>query len=136
MKRGAPFSADIVGRSMREKKEKCPAYGKKCKGCGRNNHFATVCKSTGTVMKNRVWAMEHAAEESGSDEDVLCITLGPGSETVNIVHKRTTEPGTALYATMWVNRKSVSFQLDCGASCNVIPVSLTQGMQPGAGDVQ
>ena len=30
-------------------KESCPAYGQKCRKCGKLHHFAKVCKSSGTI---------------------------------------------------------------------------------------
>ena len=60
-------------------------------------------------------------------EDVLCITLGPKSESINVVQEKTTDPNATLFITMLVNKKeSVRFQLDCGASCNVIPANLAK----------
>ena len=33
------------GKNQRHaSKENCPAFGKSCKNCGKNNHFAAVCK--------------------------------------------------------------------------------------------
>ena len=29
----------------KHEKEKCPAYGEKCRKCGKPNHFAIVCRS-------------------------------------------------------------------------------------------
>lgn len=110
------------GRTHERKKEKCPAYGQKCKSCGqkckscgKNNHFSTVCKSAGTSKRNRVLAMENASADSESGEDVLCITLGPKSESINVVQEKTTDPNAALFATMLVNKKSsqISARLWC-----------------------
>lgn len=67
------------------------------------------------------WKMRQLTQ---SGEDVLCITLGPKSESIDVVQEKTTDPNAALFATMLVNKKSVRFQLDCGASCNVIPANL------------
>lgn len=35
----------FCGRDHEFKKEKCPAFGKKCNKCGRQDHFAKVCQS-------------------------------------------------------------------------------------------
>ena len=36
----------FCGKSHERNKQKCPAYGKKCKKCGNENHFATKCKTS------------------------------------------------------------------------------------------
>jgi hypothetical protein len=101
--------------------EKCPAYGQKCQSCGKNNHFSTVCKHAGTSKRNRVLAMENASADSESSKDVLCFTLGPKSESINVVQEKSTDPNAALFINMLVNKKSDRFQLDCGARWNVNP---------------
>jgi len=104
---------------MREKKKNALHIGKHARAVGEAITLPEFAKAWGRLRKTGSW---HAAEESDSDGDVPCIT---GPATVNMVQKTTTEPATELYSTMLVNKKSVGFQLDCGASCNVIPVSLT-----------
>ena len=73
----------------------------------KNNHFSTVCKGVGTSKRNRDLAMENVSADSESGEDVLCITLGPKSESINVVEEKTTDPNAALFATMLVKKKSV-----------------------------
>ncbi|CAB1344595.1 unnamed protein product [Coregonus sp. 'balchen'] len=46
--------------------------------------------------------MENASADSESGEDVLCITLGPKSESINVVQEKATDPNAALFATMLV----------------------------------
>ena len=41
------------GGSSKHKKEKCPAFGKKCVSCGKANHFASVCRSSKYPNKDR-----------------------------------------------------------------------------------
>lgn len=43
------------------KPRKCPAFGQKCRKCGKLNHFAQVCRSS---AQRRV----HTLEESDSDQ--------------------------------------------------------------------
>lgn len=81
------------------------------------------CRDQQRETESWQWKMRQLTQ---SGEDVLCITLGPKSESINVVQEKTTDPNAALFATMLVNKKSVRFQLDCGASCNVIPANLTK----------
>lgn len=45
--RGNEIDCKFCGRKHERHKSKCPAYGKKCKKCGKENHFAVKCKSRG-----------------------------------------------------------------------------------------
>ena len=49
-------------------KSKCPAYGKKCTGCGKLNHFQKVCQSSKNKSVNAL------------DEDDDCFSEGTESE--------------------------------------------------------
>jgi len=57
----------------------------------------------------------HYVEDSESEDDYY--------ETMKTV---TTVPQKHVYATMHVNGKPIKFQVDSGASCNIIPVSKLQ----------
>ncbi|XP_062516385.1 uncharacterized protein K02A2.6-like [Corticium candelabrum] len=94
----------------------CPANGKQCSKCGKLNHYARKCRSQPSV-KSRV----HCAQESVSSdeaEELMTLTL-TGQHDVNAV--RTAKYRPQIMATMLLEGKSmVQFQVDTGASCNVI----------------
>ncbi|XP_028809432.1 uncharacterized protein K02A2.6-like isoform X2 [Denticeps clupeoides] len=107
----------FCGKVHERSKKKCPAYGKKCKKCGKDNHFAALCKTK--MQKERtVHTITESDEESY--EDILCVTV----ETVNTVTEDKRRPPSKLFAAMLLGKEQVKFQLDCGASCNIIPVNL------------
>lgn len=64
----------------------------------------------------------HAVTESDEEsyEDILCVT----AETVNTVTEDKQRPPSNFFAAMLLGEEQVKFQLDCGASCNIIPVNL------------
>ena len=94
------------------KRENCPAFGKRCNKCNKQNHFANVC--FGTVPKpsqrgNRV----HYLKDEFSDkvfgvEEISAVTLDD-SQLVTLK----LESGNYL-----------RFQPDTGAQCNVVPLHL------------
>ena len=47
----------------RIRKNECPAYGKACDACGRQNHFEAVCRSKGKLRPNRV-SNKQSAEDT------------------------------------------------------------------------
>ena len=105
-------------------------FGKKCAKCGRENHFAAKCKA----KPDQRWkknvstiATEYVSEEY---EDITSITeIVDTVETdsgVKDVEENDTVKGDTqlLYAGMLLGQDMVKFQIDCGASCNVIPINL------------
>ena len=90
------------------KKELCPAYGKECRKCKGKNHFAHCCKAKQSAKK--VKALDETTSTSSETESVSVI-----EETNSL----STNKG--VYAEMLVDNKSVKFQIDSGASVNVIP---------------
>ena len=96
----------------------CPAWGSKCDNCGGRNHFAVVCKKK---KKGKVHAVYE--EDSESDyEHIATVT----TEDVYSVHDKSEKQ---IFAKMLVDLKPVKFQIDSGASVNLIPRNL-------AGDVE
>ena len=54
------------GQYNKQRSKQCPAFGKKCSKCGRNNHFANVCRSSRTAAIN-VDQDENSEEPSVSE---------------------------------------------------------------------
>ena len=116
-------------------KQKCPAYGKKCSKYGRENYFAVKCKA----KPDQRWkkSVSTIATEYMSDEceDITCINV-TDTEIVDAVEtdsgkdmdpereKNRKEDIQLLYAGMLLGKDMVKFQINCGASCNIIPINL------------
>ena len=84
-------------------KRHCPAFGKECLKCHRRNHFAEVCKQAKHEAKVHTVDME-------KEEYVLVVNQGN-------TYSRT------ITATMNIGRETLNFQLDSGATVNVLPES-------------
>ena len=98
----------------------CPAYGQKCNNCGRQNHFAKVCLQKKLSPVNAL--TQHTRPDS-SDEDsgelVATLDLHPQAEEVLAV--KSGHPQQKIHATMSIKGgRNTSFQIDTGATCNVI----------------
>ena len=86
------------------KRELCPAYGKTCNKCHKQNHFAAKCRSKSTPKSVK------SVEES---DEIY----------------QTHVPGTRIDDSQFVTLKLESghflrFQVDTGAQCNVVPMDL------------
>ncbi|XP_035690003.1 uncharacterized protein K02A2.6-like [Branchiostoma floridae] len=90
------------GRAHARDKGKCPAFGKKCAKCDRPNHFARVCKASSKKIN---MVQDNVAED---DEEVYTV----GSVSSN---------NKKWYIDLKMSDgKSLSCQIDTGATCNVI----------------
>lgn len=103
-------NCNFCGKQHEWKKESCPAYGKICSKCKKHNHFAVKCKTTDTQTK-RI----HSVTETDEEYQEILSLHSNGQENTQ---------GRQLFATMLLGDKPIRFQLDCGASCNIIPVHL------------
>lgn len=117
------INCNFCGNTHEKNKHKCPACGKKCKKCGKENHFAAKCKSKfETNKKGR--PVHTISESSESCEDIMTITdIRENQETINQV-KEAHSKSQHLFAGMLLDKKLVNFQIDCGATCNVIQMQL------------
>lgn len=77
-------------------KKKCPAWGRTCNKCKRKNHFARMCR------KSSIYSID-------SDEEEISVVK------VEVIKE------TAVFARMLVREVPVKFQVDCGASANILP---------------
>lgn len=85
------------------KKELCPAWGKICGNCRKPNHLPACCYKKSTRKVNNV------TEASGSDSD---------TEWINLVSKSDNKEYKVRFST---NGQDIVFQIDSGASVNLLP---------------
>ena len=94
-------------------KGKCPAWEAKCTKCGSRNHFATQC----TTPPRKIYSLRDESSDDSDVEFIASIVVQP--ETVHSVTQ--SNYPKEIYTEMVVDRKHVKFQVDSGASVNVIP---------------
>lgn len=112
--RGKIATCKFCGQTHEWKKLLCPAWGQKCANCRKKNHFAVKCPAKGNNQQ-RLYTVETPAAE---EEYLLTLDMKEYVNTVggSAVPKR-------LYATMCMQNQKVQFQLDCGATVNVLPAT-------------
>uniref|UniRef100_A0A3P9JTB0 ribonuclease H n=1 Tax=Oryzias latipes TaxID=8090 RepID=A0A3P9JTB0_ORYLA len=124
------ISCRYCGRTHERIKSKCPAYGKNCKKCGRENHFAITCRSKtvrkeNTPREKRKTVHTVTEQDSDSGKDILTVTaITQTAEEVNQFDEGVGKKKEQLFAGMMIDNSLVQFQIDCGATCNVIPINL------------
>ena len=108
-----PSNCSNCGRS--HKRNECPAYKKQCHGCGKWNHFHSVCRSN-PKDKRQSHHVHHVEQHDNSDEDDPPIdSLFIGEITVDSVHM---SPWTE---TMNINNQKITFKLDTGSEADILP---------------
>ncbi|GBL80181.1 hypothetical protein AVEN_29157-1 [Araneus ventricosus] len=94
---------------------RCPAYGKRCWRCGKQNHFARVCKSKSV---NRV--CQNIAEESTNSTN----SCKYPPEQFFVGNVRADSMSSSWQAILLINDRPVNFKLDTGAQANIISKKL------------
>ena len=102
----------FCGKTHEMTKEACPAWGKLCSKCNGRNHFAIVCQNKGRV---------HVVDAERQDDNAY--ELLNGVTTVNNVKPEKAESPSKplIFAEMCIDGKRIKFQVDSGASVNLIP---------------
>jgi len=102
---GKKISCKFCGYEHASERKKCPAWGKVCKRCKKKNHFAKGCRDA-------------AVNAFEGDEDL---------EEISVVRVQAMKD-KAVFAQMLVQKKPVRFQIDCGASANIVPCKHVKGV--------
>ena len=115
-------------------KGKCPAYGKDCTACGRKNHFASVCLSSGgdkpaaeqkfrSSRPRRHRKLHEIDWEQDDDDDDECEDDDENFviETVEMPNSQNEINVTAIF-----EKNKFEMKIDSGAKCNVISLDTIQ----------
>ena len=93
-------------------------------GCGKRNHFVEKCSMQQSLGKRDTFskAKIHAVQEetTSSDDEILTVEISPQSNLeINAVTQSPQK--NKIFASMLIKGRQISFQLDSGATCNVLP---------------
>ena len=109
----------FCGQTHEMERSKCPAFGKICSVCQRENHFALKCSHKKKPHKTKKPPRKHSVNQfdcDESEEEILSVSCS--EEEINAVDNHTNK----IVATMKVGGKDVKMLIDSGASCNVLPI--------------
>ncbi|KAJ8034656.1 hypothetical protein HOLleu_21584 [Holothuria leucospilota] len=116
-------------------KEHCPAYGKSCLNCGKLNHLASQCKSLtrsakagkhNKVDRPKVHAVGEETGNNSDSSDSYSESTCDFEDRLRMNHVNSINSlkhHSHIYADMIIDDKRVTFQLDSGATCNILPFS-------------
>ena len=135
----------FCGKSHERNREKCPAYGKVCKKCKKENHVASKChlhENKTSTKKKKPKPPKSSSKETfrkkvslvetdlSSEEEILSVELSAEDDNVStseVVNSVSDFPNK-IYAVMEIQGKPVRMQIDSGASCNVLPKKFLSGI--------
>ena len=101
------YPCRFCGRKHESKREACPAWGKKCIKCGKENHFAGKCPLSST--SNKVALLEEESEL-------------PVFQVFKVSANQS--PDSSLVTLKVLSGNFIRFEIDTGARCNVLPVHI------------
>lgn len=117
-KRTQAHNCKFCGRRHPMKRELCPAWQKRCQKCNGRNHFSTVCRR-GKPREGVRGIHEHEHDDSCEGSDYEFLSSSVTLEPINAVAP-TSGFMKEIYAEMQIHDKRVEFQIDCGATINII----------------
>ena len=92
----------------------CPAFGKMCFDCGKNNHFSNMC------LKKKVSAIE---KRKSSDINVD-YTIDDEPLFLGAVNNKPSNANDNDSKTFVVEQHSIKFKINTGSQVNIFPLSL------------
>ena len=105
----------FCGRTHIMKKEKCPAWGKMCEKCGENNHFALKCPKNRKAKGRRVHNVDELSSDESDDDWIFAVN---------------SDKSRQLKCKLNVGNEVVVFQVDTGASVNILPEKYATNIIP------
>jgi hypothetical protein len=76
------------GTMHQQKKELCPAFGSRCRNCGRENHFAKVCMQKGRYSRQKPLHAVTENDSRDSGDSLMTVELDPTeNDTINTIHQ-------------------------------------------------
>lgn len=124
---------DSVAENMYSRKKKCPAWGTKCLNCGGRDHFAKACLKSkkpqrfDAGVKQIDTSVEESSDSDSSTDSSEIDFITSITTTVSAV-KSDSPPKSGyakeIYTVMEIGNHAAKFQIDCGASINIITEAL------------
>ena len=114
----------FCGQTHEKERSKCPAFGKICSACQKQNHFALKCSQNSKPQKtkkprNRKPPQKDSVNQfdfDESEEEILSVSCSKGEINAADFYSN------KILATMKIGGKDVKMLIDSGASCNVLSI--------------
>ncbi|XP_063363538.1 uncharacterized protein LOC134652296 [Cydia amplana] len=109
----------FCGRDFHTNMNDCPAKGKRCNACGKENHFSSVCITSGRLKLKQNNTTRQITRQTDSDDDNF------DEQSIHtFAVKRHNNPTTKIMIPTQLNAKRVEMLYDPGAVHSVIGKNL------------
>lgn len=146
-KKSSKFSyteCQYCGTKHKWGKDRCPAYGHTCNICQKDNHLENMCWSRPenvskykhrpkdkrcnkvdicNVETGSINVTEYESYDSSDYDDINYVKLIE-EHKVDTVNNKSNKHVGQIYAIMSIDNKMINFQIDSGATCNIMSKSL------------
>ena len=112
----------FCGKKHECRKSKCLAFGKTCAKCGKKNHFAVKCQMrSGT----KIHTVEYDSDKSSDTDDLTehAYKVTDVSDVNKVKNRK------EVFAEMLIGEKKVRFQIDTGATVNLMPLKYVKDVE-------
>ena len=121
-RRSVPEQCQHCGYAQHSQRQECPALGKSCLNCGGKNHFSKVCRQARRAVH---WIThdekgKDAANDWDLEDTVQLVSSFNTADDTETLFTISTPIQTTVFGHFTVNGRLTRFQLDSGASCNVL----------------
>ena len=117
------FICKYCGRNQKHRsKEDCTAWGKKCKKCGKPNHFAAVCKSS----TSKVGYSNMRGTSQGAKTHVAGVVADEVACLDSLVGFASTQAGAPKLLDGTIDGKNVRWLVDSGSPSTLLSLKCAQ----------
>ncbi|XP_069744399.1 uncharacterized protein [Narcine bancroftii] len=118
--------------------KKCPAYGSKCRTCGKVSHWEKMCRSDVKIERNQEYRRKVHHIKGSDSSDSNSLTLGIETILLHEMSKKGKGEKNELHTMIQVKRKirnkpttfNMKIKLDTGSQSNILLLRLYHQMFP------
>ena len=111
-------------------KEQCPAWGHRCTKCNKWNHMENVCRSANADQSRQSQPAQRRRNVNQIDAEQS------SEEEADWVYHINTKKSKDARCKMIIDEDEAVFQIDTGASCNMLPLKYAKNLQPFRGTLK
>ena len=118
----------VVGQYTRKRGSQCPAWGKKCYRCHRENHFSRVCRAS-----RETHVVQNVSQNVPSVPHVLYDEYNMGTYHTSVNHGSRVKP---FMCAVTLNGVPVMMEIDTGATKSIISSRQFEQIRQGSQQLQ
>ena len=114
---------------QQHKPKSCPAFGQKCRNCGKANHFAKFCRQAYRSSKPKQFQKFSKSHSQKKSTNTTSTNVHAVEQPLYFDTIQTSKKATSWTKTFIVNNTVVNCKLDSGAEANVMSSSVYNSLK-------